>query len=321
MPDSIVNKKIFDLILKSNKILLISHQRPDGDTLGAGLAMANFLDRLGKARELFSVHRPSPYFYFLPKVEDYKNNETNLDLRQFDLLITLDCADLSQTGIKEKILELNGEPTLINIDHHKTNPNYGYLNLVTRDASSTCEVVYSFLTSIGAHLDKNIATCLLTGIMTDTDNFTNAATTTSSLRAASDLLREGASFNQIIQNTSKNKTLASLKLWGKVLSRLKENEAGLVSTVITLEDMRENQLTADALEGIANFLNNLSGTRTVLVLREEPNGAVKGSMRSNDEKVDVSAIAKIFGGGGHRGAAGFTIKGRLVETEGEWKVV
>jgi len=192
---------------------------------------------------------------------------------------------------------------------------------VIKEASSTSEIVYKFLNHFNFEINKNIATCLLTGILTDTGNFTNGATTVSALKIASDLLIRGARFNQITFSTSKNKSLAILKLWGRILSRLEENDLGVVFTVITLKDLEESELDREALEGVANFLNNLAGLRIILVLKEEENGFIKGSLRSNDDVLDVSEIAKFLGGGGHKKAAGFTIKGQLVEVDGKWKVV
>jgi len=317
----LVNKKIFEAISEANHILLISHQRPDGDTLGSALALAETFDNLNKNYTHFCLGKPSPYFYFLPKIENIFHNLEDLFLNQFDLIITLDCGDLGQTGIERELLEIIKKISLINIDHHKTNENFGQLNLVIKEASSTSEIVYKFLNHFNFEINKNIATCLLTGILTDTGNFTNGATTVSALKIASDLLIRGARFNQITFSTSKNKSLAILKLWGRILSRLEENDLGVVFTVITLKDLEESELDREALEGVANFLNNLAGLRIILVLKEEENGFIKGSLRSNDDVLDVSEIAKFLGGGGHKKAAGFTIKGQLVEVDGKWKVV
>lgn len=321
MNDLLLNKKIFDSISRANNILLISHQRPDGDTLGSALALAELFLNLDKKYTLFCLNKPSPYFYFLPKIENIFYSLENLFFDQFDLIITLDCGDLRQTGIEDELLKAMDKISLINIDHHKTNENFGHLNLVVEEASSTSEIVYRLLNHFNFTIDKDIATCLLTGILTDTGNFTNAATNVASLKIASDLLMRGATFSQITLNISKNKPLATLKLWGRILSRLEKNELGVVSTIITLNDFEEGVLEREAIEGIANFLNNLSEANIILVLREEENGSIKGSLRSNNNAIDVSEIAKLLGGGGHRKAAGFTIKGRLVEGEGGWMVV
>jgi phosphoesterase RecJ-like protein len=321
MNDILVAKKIFDSISEANNILLIAHRRPDGDALGSLLALAKTLDGLGKNYTSFCSGSASPYFYFLPGIEKISHEPEDLLLNQFDLIITLDCGDLGQTGISEKIEEALDDASLVNIDHHRTNENFAHFNLVIKEASSTSEIIYRFFKNFNLEIDKDIATCLLTGILTDTGNFTNSATTVSALKVASDLLIQGARFNQINLNTSKNKSLAILKLWGRILARLEENESGVVSTVITLNDLEESDLDPEALEGVANFLNNLAGARTVLVLKEEEGDLIKGSLRSNDDAVDVSRIAQFLGGGGHRKAAGFTIKGQLAEINGKWRVV
>lgn len=319
--DNIITQKIFNSILAAENILLVSHKKPDGDSLGASLALAMALEKMNKKHLVFCIDEPRPYFSYLPEVENIFCDGDNLDLRYYDLIISLDCGDLKQTGIEEKIVSIFCNAFLINIDHHRTNENFGHLNLVVDNASSTSEIVYELIKSFNVNIDKDMATCLLTGILTDTGNFTNGATTISSLKIAADLLVRGARFNQINESTLKNKPLSTLKFWGKILSRLEKNESGLVSVVITLNDFEESQLDANALDGVANFLNNLDGAKGILVLKEEGEGIIKGSMRSNDDSLDVSAISKLFGGGGHKKAAGFTIKGKLVEQEGNWIVV
>jgi phosphoesterase RecJ-like protein len=316
-----INQKIIEYITGAKTVLIVSHKKPDGDSLGSSLALSAALKQLGKRCYVFSADEPGPYFNYLPKIENILSNPENLGLKNFDLVITLDCGDTKQTGVEDLISRDFQNIFLINIDHHRTNENFGHLNLVIDNASSTSEIVYNIIKNLDVIVDKDIATCLLTGILTDTSNFTNAATNFSSLKIAADLLLRGARFNQINESTFKNKPLATLKLWGKVLSRLEQNELGLVSAVITLNDLEDSQLDASALEGVANFLNNIDGARGVLVLKEERSGVIKGSMRSNDDALDVSEISKIFGGGGHRKAAGFTIKGKLVEREGSWMVV
>jgi phosphoesterase RecJ-like protein len=316
-----INQKILEYITGAKTVLIVSHKKPDGDSLGSSLALFSALKQLHKKCYVFSADEPGQYFNYLPKIENILSDSENLDLKNFDLIVTLDCGDLKQTGIEDLISRDFKNIFLINIDHHRTNENFGHLNLVIENASSTSEIVYNIIKNLDVIVDKDIATCLLAGILTDTSNFTNAATNFSSLKIAADLLLRGARFNQINESTFKNKPIATLKLWGKILSRLEQNELGLVSAVITLNDLEDSQLDASALEGVANFLNNLDGARGVLVLKEERSGVIKGSMRSNDDALDVSEISKIFGGGGHRKAAGFTIKGKLVEREGSWAVI
>ncbi|NIV99513.1 hypothetical protein GWN26_10420 [Candidatus Saccharibacteria bacterium] len=223
-------------------------------------------------------------------------------------------------GVHEIIEGLKEDLPIINIDHHATNQNYGQLNLVDAEASSTAEVVYNFFSHNNVKIDKHIATALLVGILTDTTNFTNPGTTVSSMRVASELISHGARTNEISKNLLKNKSIDALRLWGKTLARLEENkELNMAIAVIKKEDFTDIQSPGEAVEGVANFLNALLNVSLVLVLRETDDGFVKGSFRSTD--VDVSQIAQALGGGGHKKAAGFTIKGKLDKVDGRWQIV
>ncbi len=313
-------KQIFNLITEADNILLISHYRPDGDTLGAALALAKTFDRLEKKHLHFCLNKPANYFYFLPKIEALVHDQENLDWSQFKLIIILDCGDLKRTGIENKLASLSTGAVIVNIDHHRTNENFGHFNLVDDSASSTSELVYRFLAETDLMIDPEVATSLLTGILTDTSNFTNSATTISALKAAADLLARGARFNQINFSTSKNKSLETLKLWGRVLSRLEETERGVVTALITSEDLESDGLGAESVEGIANFLNNIESARIILVIKEEADGVIKGSLRTNDQAIDVSLIAKLLGGGGHKMAAGFSLRGQLIRSTEGWKI-
>jgi phosphoesterase RecJ-like protein len=155
--------------------------------------------------------------------------------------------------------------------------------------------------------------------MTDTGNFSNPATTESALQIGGELIRAGGNYSAILNYTYRNKTTDGLKLWGIALSRLiVKKELDLAYTVLTRADMKGLKVTDGDVEGVANFLNSLGETKIALVLKETHDGLVKGSLRTTHDDVDVSAIAASFGGGGHKKASGFSIKGRLIEKSGEW---
>lgn len=319
-----MNQQDTDLIKSAisaaDNIAVIAHKNPDGDATGSLLAVDNFLNNINKQHTLLTPNSPSVQFDFLINARPIEHNFLNLT--NFDLIITLDCADEKQAGIENRLAEIKTKKIkIINIDHHLTNSRFGEINLVLSDASSTSEIIFSLLRAINSPIDENMATALMTGVLTDTSNFSNAATTFSSMKVAAELLKQGARMHEIMHHTLKNKSLGVLKLWGKVLLRLEEiPQSGIVVTVITLDDLKEAQVDKEAVEGVANFLNILSRTKAILVLREEQEGIVKGSLRTTDDQVDVSKIAKLFGGGGHKKAAGFTIKGHLVETDRGWRI-
>lgn len=317
-----VAPQILDAIKKANNILLISHEKPDGDTLGASLAVAQFLDKQGKTHVHFCADKHAAYFSYLPKIENIINDSNKIELTDHDLIITIDCGDIKRTGLAENLLALKDQLTLINIDHHVTNNNFGRHNLVVPTASSTSEIIFNFFAYNNIEVDKYMATSLLTGILTDTMNFTNAATTQESLKIAAELLNKGARVNQIVSSVTKNKNLNSLKLWGEVLSRLEYNpQYNFAYTVITQNDLQENNISAEeAGDGLANFLSTIEDIDFILVLIQDNDNLVKASLRTTKDHIDVAQMAQAFGGGGHQKAAGFSIKGQLLKTKEGWQV-
>ena len=205
-------KIIFRTINRSLFPLLISHKNPDGDTLGACLALSLLLTKNNKNHKLFCIDKPADYFNFLPGLEKIISNQDQINLDNHDLIVAIDCGSFERLGIQDKFAEAEKKLTLINIDHHQSNDYYGHHNLVLTKASSTSEIMFHFFTTNQLEVDKYMATCLLTGILSDTMNFTNAATTEESLKIASELLKLGARTNQIINNLTQNKNLFALKL-------------------------------------------------------------------------------------------------------------
>lgn len=316
--------KIKNLIANASSILLICHQNPDGDAIGSLCVFINHFEAVGKKYKAFCSGKISSSFYFLEGVEKIQTNQ-DFKLDEYNLIIILDCGDLRQTGLQsvfEEMLQkrLTERPIVVNIDHHITNEYFGDINLVIENASSTAEIIYENFKDI-LKIDRKIATALLLGIFTDTGHFSNPATTISSFQVASALLKAGGRLKLIIDNIFRNKSVSDLKIWGKIFSRLIENKKfGLAIALIFREDFAGNEFDDGAVEGLTNFLNHLEGARVVLVLREKE-GEIKGSLRTTDDSIDVSRLARLFGGGGHQRAAGFTIKGSLRETADGWKVM
>lgn len=207
----------------------------------------------------------------------------------------------------------------MNVDHHPTNTRYGDINVVLPDASSTAEILFQLFEAGSIQIDHRMATSLLTGLLTDTSNFSNAATTTTSMEAASKLLGAGARYAEILKHVWQNKSVDSLKIWGTLLSRLSYNKRYDVTTTYMLaSDVSES--SADIVDGMSNFLQGVVGNiDAILVLRELPGNFVKGSFRSINR--DVSAVAKLLGGGGHKKAAGFTVKGHIEVTANGPRIV
>ncbi|MBD3359765.1 MAG: hypothetical protein GF365_03625 [Candidatus Buchananbacteria bacterium] len=322
MPYKRVAPQILGVINNSNHILLVSHEKPDGDTLGASLALANFLEKQKKAHKHFCIDSHANYFNYLPKIENIINDYNLINLTDHDLVITIDCGDIKRTGIADDLIKFKKNLTLINIDHHASNDYFGHYNLIIPQASSTSEIIYDFFYFHDIKIDKYIATSLLTGILTDTMNFTNAATTQESLKIAADLINNGAKINQITDKITQNKNLAALKLWGELFGRLEFNpQYNFVYTVITQKDLQKNQVsTEEVREGLANFLSMIKDVNFILVLTQESENQIKGSLRTTKDTINVAKLAQALGGGGHAKAAGFVINGQLIKATNGWQI-
>jgi len=238
-----------------------------------------------------------------------------------DLVIVFDSGDLRFVGADGIFARLERKPVVINIDHHALNERFGDINLVMTEAASTTEIVFIVLKKIGWPVAPEMATAILMGIVTDTMMFFNPATTASSLQVAAELERLGGDMKKVSKLVAKNKNVESLVLWGKALERLKwDKDRSRVSTAIKADEFIGSAAGDDAVDGLSNFLNNNLSARTIVVLRELGGGMVKGSLRTASDDIDVCEEAIKFGGGGHRKAAGFAVRGRIVEKDNEWIV-
>lgn len=262
---------------------------------------------------------------FLYKIEDGrinfiitpKSGQFSPDLVSFpggkfksDLIIVLDSPDLERLGKPyEENSDLFYETPIINIDHHAGNDHFGKINLVDLTATSTCEILVSIFEALSGDtslLTSDVATALLTGIITDTDSFQNANTTPKSLTVAAQLVAAQANQQEIIRRIYKTRTLPTLRLWGKVLTNIHdETNYRFVWSEIKKEDFLAVGATVDDANGVIDeLLKTASGVDFVLLLTEKEDGT-HGSLRSVAKGIDVSAIAKLFAGGGHALAAGF----------------
>ena len=301
-------QQIHNHIKGAANLALVSHPNPDGDTLGAAVAFAEYLQTLGKSVKIFCLSPVPEKFHFLNNIHLISQDENVF--ANADTVAVLDSGDLKYAGVAEILKDHTA--TIINIDHHATNAHYGHINMVVPTASSTTEVVYNFFKINNIFINPNMACALLAGLVTDTDNFTNQATTYASLTAGGELLRLGANWTMINNRLVRNKSIGALKLWGVVLSRLnKKEEVDMAYTYLTTADIVEHDASDEDVEGIANFLNKLDGAKISLFLKEMSAGKVKGSFRTTHEDIDVSALAKKLGGGGHKKAAGFTADGTI----------
>lgn len=304
--------QIYDRLKRAHTIVIVAHQNADGDALGSACALFEHLQKIGLKTDIFCTTPLNQRLAFLPHSEKLQTDPEIFSNPNLDTIVVLDSGDLQYAGIHNFVK--NHPAEIINIDHHHTNQKYGHHNLVITTASSTAEVIYHFFKHNRTQISHRMATSLLTGIITDTDNFTNSATNEFAIAAAGDLIRHGGNLNMINEHVVRNKSINLLRLWGEVLNRLnKHTGLDMVYTYITQKDLNTHQVSENDSEGIANFLNNLDEGKMALILKETQEGKIKGSFRTTKDDVDVSALAKKMGGGGHKKAAGFTIQGTINE--------
>ncbi|MFA6410454.1 MAG: DHH family phosphoesterase [Candidatus Buchananbacteria bacterium] len=318
-----ISQKIYQQISEAQNILLIAHPRPDADALGSLVAFGLWLESLGKTHDKFCVDQPDSNLAWLTDYEPIITDPKYILAQQYDLIVVLDSGDLRYAGVDQVLPQFLPLPLIINIDHHNTNRNFGTINLVDSNAVSTTQIIFQFFKTLRVRISAKQATALLAGIIYDTYNFTNPNTNDRSLEITSDLLRAGALLPQVSDSILRNKTVDALQVWGKILTRLSYNaKLGVAFVAITKDDLEYVEFGAEITKGVANFLNNLAGVKAVLILEQQSDDIIKGSLRTNEELIDVSELAKMLGGGGHKKAAGFKLNGRLISTEkGFWQIV
>jgi len=306
------------LINQSQRILFTTHERTDGDDLGSVLALANHLQKQGKNINLVIKGGVPEQLRYLPLHEWVQED---VDHSDFDLLIISGCSNLERCG---NPVIINGRWPILNIDHHPDNKQYGHINLVDPDKSSVAELVYEFFQHCNWPITSGIATCLLTGIFTDTGSFMHSNTKEATLNAAADLMRKGARTTTVARHTYKGKSVDGLKAWGKALENAYyDADQKIIYSIITEKELQElGNPPLDYFEGLVETLNKVPEAKFALFLKQEGN-TIKGSLRSDPHKgVDVKKIAHLFGGGGHTWASGFSLAGKLVRDEqGKWQVV
>lgn len=256
-----------------------------------------------------------------PKNGQFKPEDVSFEEGKYnyDLIIVLDCSNLDQIGkIYDKYVDLFYGVPIINIDHHATNEYFGKVNIVDLTATSVAEILVSLIESINPKfIDADIATCLLAGIITDTNSFKNSNTTPKSLTIAAQLVASGARQQEIIQHVYRTKPLSQLKLWGLILSKIQfDPQYKIAWSVVSQEDLKKVGAHKDQTSGVIDEL--ISGTPNadiILLITEKEPGLIVGSIRTTTN-VDAVEIAKLFNGGGHPRAAGFRIEDKsLSEAE------
>jgi len=306
------------IVDNSQRILLFAHSRPDSDTIGSNLAFYYYLKELGKDAEVACFDEMPEY---LKTFANYNlKNPQEIDYSKFNSIIAMDSVERGFEKVRDKISD---EQAVVLIDHHPDIQENGDLNIVDDKFSSVSEIIFDYFEFHNIKISSRIATLLLMGILGDTGNLQHSNTTPKVMHTVAKLLSRGASVSKISKMIFSNNRFSTLKLWGRALEKAKINpENKMIATVITKKDLEECNASYDDTAEIASILNTVPETSFSLVLSERDDGIIKGSLRSEKYKgADVSEVAHQFGGGGHKLASGFEIKGRIVEDEGGWKIV
>jgi phosphoesterase RecJ-like protein len=311
----------YERIQGAKNILLITHIFPDGDALGSLGFMCEWMSQLEKKYTAYTAGPLPSSLSFLPHYHQFTTDKNTFKLSDFDLIISLDCGSVARTNLVEEIKQRNKDQFFIEIDHHPSVEALSDLEIRETKMASTTELLYKISQSVQYRLNTDMARSLLTGILTDTGNFSFSATSQYTISSAATMLLKGASLSKIIEKTWRTKKIQDLKLWGIALSRLtKLKEYDMTYTVILDSDFKTMAADDEAVEGLAEFISSLPENKAVLVLREDTNGYIRGNLRTIRDDIDVGKLARKFGGGGHRKAAGFSLLGKLQTTKNGWRV-
>lgn len=294
-------QNIGDLLKGAENVLIASHEDPDIDGVSSILSFHLACDRLGIKTYPYLSDFNQKYFNFLPNVSDIKSN---LILQDFDLIFCLDYGDFGRLKIGENF----PEERIITIDHHLSSDQRGGIKIVDPEFSSTAEIIYYLFEEIGIEIDREIALCLLSGIISDTGNFCHISTSPRTLKASAELFSKGVFFPKIANSIlTLNNFSVNFKIRGKALSRVKVDEKrDFAYSWITSEDFERFEAEPMDLIGISSEISSITAASFSLFLVEYRQGRVKGSLRSEPyKKKSVVNLAKALGGNGHTFAAGF----------------
>lgn len=302
-------KQIIQQLTSSEHILLASHSNPDGDAIGALLALGLSLEKLDRHVTLHNESSIPEVYRFLPSVQRIQKQITTP--AQFDTAVILDCGSLSRVGSAAEAI--GAIPVIINIDHHTTNKRFGQHHLVDVDACATSEIVYRLIKAMGLEIDPAIATAIYTGILTDTGSFRFSNTNQAAFAICEAMVVAGVKPSAVAQYVYGTYSLGRIKLLNLALDSIEVSNNGYLSIMtVTREMLAETGTQPEDADGLINYARRIRDVKVAALIHELENGAVDDGGRKSfhvslrsDGSVDVSRIATTFGGGGHAGAAGF----------------
>jgi len=293
------------LIKERKNIAILSHVMPDGDNIGSCLALYNALIKLGKNVVIIQDDDVPEIYKFLKSADKVVKPGGDYSI---DLVIALDCGDISRLGKSAKYLE---NKDIINIDHHISNTKFGHHNIIDTNASATAELVYELINKLEIILDKDICECIYTGIVTDTGQFQYSNTTSVTHQIAANLINNGVEPAKVYKALYQNNSISKMKLIGKALSLMEFHyDNKIASIMLSKEDFESLGAKDEDTDGLINYARDIKGVEVALLFKETYERKIKIGFRSKDY-IDVSKIAQKYGGGGHIRAAGATVDGEL----------
>lgn len=301
--------EILKEIKNSEKIVILTHESPDGDAIGSSLALKLMLEELGKNPDVI-IPEYSRLFNFLPQAAEIKKES---EIKNYDLAISVDCATLKRVAKKEYFE--NAKKTIV-IDHHGSNTMYGDLNFVNPVSPACCEILAGIVEYFEIKMSKDIGTCIMTGIITDTGGFRHAGITPETFEFTANLIRIGVNVPQIYKKTLRTKTRANFELSKRVIERMELLEDEKVAfTYMNKKDEEEVGAEEGDHEGLVDIGMDIEGIEVSIFIRQkDEENAYKISMRSAND-VNVSDICLMFGGGGHPKAAGALVQGNVEQVK------
>jgi phosphoesterase RecJ-like protein len=304
---------IADIIRRHQSFLVLTHYRPDGDAVGSQLALALLLKQLGKQVEAWNEDTVPAKFRFLPH-SDIVTRPPDAP-KNFDVVIAVDISTWQRAGAAAQ--RIGAKKHFINIDHHISNEQFAEINWVVPSAPATGQIIFDLIQRGGFKLDLDIATCLYAAISTDTGSFTYANTSGASLRAAAELVEAGVNVGDLCRHVYESYPYARLQLLQLVLADLTLADQKRIAYYWLTNDMfQQTGAKREDTEGLIDFARSIQGVLVAVLFEEMPEaGKIRISFRSKHPKLDVNSIARHFGGGGHREAAGARMSGAPHEVE------
>lgn len=307
-------KEVVAALKNDDDFLLSTHVNPDGDGIGSVLAMSWALKKLGKRHVMVIDDNVPEAFSYLDGHQNILSYTEGMTLpfspKSF---LSLDVANIDRIGRVGRLLPETAK--IINVDHHMSNSNFGDINLVDAEVSSCAEIVFNIIAEFGFELDRSTAEAIYTGIVIDTGRFRFSSTTAGCMRMAGNLIDAGVRVSMVADSLFYSNSFETIRALSEILGTVTLYLDGRFAVSLLVHDFYEkNNREMIDTEGFVNYPLTIKGVNVSLLLQEPVKGVVRGSLRSKDGSINVNKIANIFGGGGHKKAAGFVVKGEEIDS-------